>query len=182
MRVKLAAALAIACLTTTTFLSARGAQTPPPRTPGAEEKRIEYFAGKWTFTGESKASPMGPAGKMTATENCSWATGGFFLVCNSEGTGPMGAMKGQSTMGYDAMEKTYTYYAFNSLGMAFFVRGQVAGKVWTWNFENRMEGKVMKGRVTITEETPTSYAFKMEASFDGGPMAVVEEGKSTKAK
>lgn len=66
--------------------------------------------------------------------------------------------------------------------MGFFVRGQVAGKVWTWNFENAMEGKVMKGRATITEESPTAYTFKLEMSVDGGPMAVVEEGKATKAK
>jgi hypothetical protein len=162
------------------FATTAIAQAPEARKPGAEEKRIEYFAGKWSFAGEAKASPMGPAGKMTASETCALASGGFFMVCQSDGTGPTGPVKSQSIMGYDPMEKTYTYYVHNSQGIGFFVRGQVAGKVWTWNFENRMNGKVMKGRVTVTEETPTSYAFKMEASFDGGPMAVVEEGKATK--
>jgi hypothetical protein len=174
---KLAAAFAVACLTTTTL-----AQAPMERKPGAEEKRIEYFAGKWTIAGEAKASPMGPAGKITVSESCSWFAGNFFLVCNSEGTGPLGAMKGQSVTGYDPIEKTYTFYAFNNIGMGFLVRGQVTGKVWTWNFENKVEGKIMKGRVTVTEETPTAYAFKLEASIDGGPMALVEEAKATKVK
>ena len=40
----------------------------------------------------------------------------------------------------------------------------------------------MKIRATVTEETPTSYTFKLEGSFDGGPMTVFEEGKSTKGK
>lgn len=164
------------------LVAGTAAQTPQVPNPGAEHKRIDYFAGKWTFSGEAKASPMGPAGKMTGTETCSWFDGNFFLVCNSSMTGPLGALKGQSIMGYDPAEKTYTFYAFNSIGIGFFVRGQVADKVWTWNFDTKMEGKSMKGRVTITEETATSYAFKMEASIDGGPMAVIEEGKSTKAK
>jgi hypothetical protein len=175
MRSQLATVMAVACLTTTTIAQA-------PRKPGAEEKRIEFFAGKWTITGEAKDSPMGPAGKMTGTESCAWHTGGFFMVCHSDGTGPMGQTRGQTITGYDPAEKTYTYYAFNNLGMGFFVRGQVAGKVWTWNFENNVEGKVVKGRATITEESPTAYAFKLEMSMDGGPMAVVEEGKATKAK
>jgi hypothetical protein len=169
--------MALTCLGTTTI-----AQAPQPRKPGAEEKRIEFFAGKWSFTGEAKASPMGPAGKLIGTETCAWATGGFFMVCHSDGTTPMGPTKGQTIMGYDPVEKTYTYYAVNNHGMQFFVRGQVAGKMWTWNFENKMEGKVMKGRATITEESPTAYLFKLEMSVDGGPMAVVEEGKTTKTK
>jgi uncharacterized protein DUF1579 len=177
MRVTLTAVIALTCLGATTM-----AQAPQPRKPGAEEKRIEFFAGKWSLTGETKASPMGPAGKITVTEACAWAAGGFFMVCNSDGTTPMGPTKGQTIMGYDPAEKTYTYYAFNNHGMGFFVRGQVAGKVWTWNFENAMEGKVMKGRATITEESATAYAFTLEMSMDGGPMAVVEQGKATKAK
>jgi Protein of unknown function (DUF1579) len=164
------------------FVAAAAAQTPQPPKPGAEHKRIDYFVGKWNFSGEAKASPMGPAGKTSGTEECSWFAGNFFLVCNSSMTGPLGAVKGQSIMSYDPAEKTYTFYAFNSIGIGFFVRGQVAGKVWTWTFETNMEGKSMKGRFTVTEETPTSYAFKMEASIDGGPMSVVEEGKSTKGK
>jgi hypothetical protein len=164
-----------ALLTATTF-----AQQPGLRKPAAEEARLGYFTGNWTFNGETKASPMGPAGKMTGTEACTWFTGGFFVVCQSDGTTPMGKTKGQAIMGYDPGAKTYTYYAFNNMGMGFFVRGNVAGKVWTWNFDNAMDGKTMKGRVTVTEESPTAYAYKMEASIDGGPMSILEEGKATK--
>ena len=152
-----------------------------PRKPGDEEKRIGYFAGNWTIEGEAKPGFMGPGGKMSATENCEWFAGGFHLVCRSEGTGPRGAMKGQSTLGYDANEKTYTYYANSSQGEGFFVRGNVSGPVWTWNSEGKMGGKLMKVRVTITEQSPTSYGFKLEGSFDGSPLAVLEEAKATKA-
>jgi len=173
--------IVIAALGIGVLVSGVFAQTPP-RKPGDEQKRIGYFAGRWNFEGEAKPSPMGPGGKFTASETCEWFAGGFHLVCHSEGTGPMGAIQGRSVMGYDPSEKTYTYYALNNLGDGFFVRGTVSGQVWTWNSESKVNGKLMKVLVTITEQSPTSYGFKMEASFDGGAWAVLEEAKATKAK
>jgi hypothetical protein len=164
------------------LISSAALTQPPPMKPGAEHKRIGYFAGQWTYQGEAKASPIGPAGKMSGSETCEWFAGGFQLVCRSKGTGPRGAVTGQAIMSYDPGRKAYTYYALSSLGDNIFVRGQVDGKVWTWLDETTVEGKAMKIRATVTEETPTSYTFKLEASFDGGPMTVIEEGKSTRGK
>lgn len=155
------------------------AQMQMPK-PGPEQARIGYFAGQWTMEGEAKPGPMGPGGKFTDNSTCDWFAGGFHLVCRSEGVSPMGAATGQAIMGYDPMEKTYTYYYISSVGEGFFVRGSVSGKVWTWNMETKFEEKVAKMKVTITEESPTSYGFVMEASFDGGPWAVISEAKATK--
>jgi hypothetical protein len=159
---------------------ATAAQAPAARKPGPEQKRIAYFAGKWNFQGEAKPSPMGPGGKITATETCEWFAGGFSMVCRSKGTGPMGPVTSMSTLSYDAGRKAYTYHAISSLGDAIFVRGNVDGKVWTYVDEVTIEGKPLKIRATVTEESPTSYAFKLEAAFDKGPFAVMEEGKATK--
>ncbi len=155
---------------------------PPPMKPGAEHKRIGYFVGQWNFQGEAKASPMGPAGKISTSETCEWFAGGFQLVCRTKGTSPRGPATGHSVMSYDPTRKSYTYYAISSLGDSIFVRGQVDGKVWTWLDETTMDGKAVKIRATVTEETPTAYSFKLEMSFDGGPMTVLEEGKATKGK
>ena len=176
MKVLLSTAVAIAVAS-----SAVLTQAPAPK-PGAEHKRIGYFAGQWAYQGEQKPSPMGPGGKISGTESCEWFAGGFQLVCRSKGTGPKGAVTGQAVMSYDQGRKAYTYFAMSSLGDNIFVRGQVDGKVWTWIDETTVEGKPMKIRATVTEETPTSYTFKLEASVDGGPMTVMEEGKSTKGK
>jgi len=162
------------------FVTGAFAQTAAPK-PGPEQKRIGYFAGKWNWEGESKPSPMGPGGKVTGTENCSWYEGGFHLVCHNDFTGPRGKAKGQSIMGYDPTAGTYTYYAINSIGEGFFVRGNVTDAVWTWDAEMPVEGKSMKMKVTITEQSPTVYVFKVEGSFDGGPWTVFEEAKATKA-
>jgi len=164
------------------LLSTLALAQPPMRKAGEEEKRIAYFAGTWTSEGEMKASPMGPAGKTSGRETCEWFPGGFHLVCRGEGTNAMGVGKYQTITGYDPTEKTYTFFMNSSFGDGFFVRGNVTDKVWTWNFENKMEGKVMKTRVTITEESPTAYSFKMESSVDGGPWTLIEEAKVRKVK
>ena len=177
MKSTLTAVFAVALLTCVV-----AAQQPPQaQKPGPEQKRIGYFAGDWSFSGEAKPSPMGPGGKITATESCSWFAGGFHLVCRTKGTGPMGPSTGQSTMSYDTGRKMYTYHAINSTGSAIFVRGQVDGKVWTWSDDMTIEGKAMKIRATVTEESPTAYSFKLEAG-DGTAMAVIEEGRATKVK
>jgi hypothetical protein len=158
------------------------ATKPAKATPGPEHKRIAYFAGQWNFQGEAKESPLGPGGKISATETCEWFAGGFQLVCRTKGTGPKGPGTGMGIMSYDPSRKAYTYYALSSTGDNIFVRGQVQDKVWTWTDEAVIEGKKMKIVATVTEETATSYSFKLEASVDGGPPMVIEQGKSTKGK
>lgn len=159
------------------------AQAPagPPK-PGPEHKRLGYFVGKWTSTGDMKASVFGPAGKMTATETCKWFDGGFSVVCNSDGKGPMDAMKGLSLMSYNAEEKTYEYYEVNNIGMGELSRGTVKGDTWNWTSTSKMGGKPVKSRFILKEDSPTSYSYKFEMSVGGAPMAAIMEGKATKAK
>ena len=173
----------VASLAVALVLASSGvaAQAPKPA-PGPEHKRLAAFAGQWKVEGESKESPLGPGGKFTGSETCEWYAGGFQLVCRSKGTGPKGPMTGMSVLGYDPGRKAYTYYALSSLGDNIFVRGQVQDKVWTWTDEGTMEGKKVKFVATITEESPATNSFKLEVSVDGGPLTVVETGKSTKIK
>jgi hypothetical protein len=156
------------------------ATKPTKPTPGPEHKRIAYFAGQWNFQGEAMESPLGPGGKITGSETCEWFAGGFQLVCRTKMSGPKGPATGMSVLSYDPARKAYTYYGLTSHGDNIFVRGQVQDKVWTWTDETTVEGKKMKIVATVTEDTPTSSSFKLEASVDGGPMTVIEQGKSTK--
>jgi hypothetical protein len=45
-----------------------------------------------------------------------------------------------------------------------------------------MGGQVIKGRYTVKQLSPTSYAFKYEMQPPGAEWATVMEGKGTKAK
>lgn len=154
----------------------------PPQKPGPEHKRLERMIGQWQYEGEAKASPLGPAGKISGSETCEWFQGGFGVVCRSKGTGPKGPMTGLNVMSYDPAQKTYTYYAISSLGDNIFVRGHINGNVWTFEDTMQADGKTMKVRATVTEESPTVSVFKLEVGPADGQMMVVEEGRSTKQK
>ena len=150
-------------------------QTPRP-TPGPEQARLANLAGRWTIEGESGGD------RFTRTETCEWFAGGFHLICRSEVVGAVGAVKGQSIIGYDPDGNIYTFYFISSTGTAIFMRGTVDGQVWTWNGELRVGGELMKARTTITDQSPSSYTFRMEGSFVGGPWILLEEGRGTKAQ
>ena len=150
--------------------------------PGPEHKKLDYFVGKWRGEGDMKESPFGPGGKFTGTETCEWFSGGFFVVCRSEGKGPMGEMKGLGILGYNPEEKKYTYYGIETgMPAGESATGTVQGNTWTWTGQSKMEGKVIKNRYTMKETSPTSYTFKFETSTDGKTWTAVMEGKDTKA-
>src|SRR5262249_21388584 len=158
------------------------AQNPPAKpTPGPEVKKLDYFAGNWTSTGDIQPSPFGPGGKFTNSEQNSWMPGGFFLVSHVDAKTRMGPGKTMSIFGYDPEEKVYTFQAYNSMGMAEHAKGTLAGDTWTWTNEEKMQGKVTRGRYTIKVLSPTSYTFKFEMAPEGGNWATVMEGKATKA-
>ncbi len=83
--------------------------------------------------------------------------------------------------GYDSNEKVYTYQAYNSMGEAEHAKGTVNGDTWTWTNEQKMQGKLMRGRYTVTVTSPAAYTFKFEMASEGGDYATVMEGKATKA-
>jgi hypothetical protein len=165
------------------FASAAFAQNGPPK-PTAEHKRLGYFVGTWQTEGEMKPGPMGPGGKMSATEKCSWYQGGFAVVCNSEGTMMGAPSKSIGILGYNAEEKVYTYAATASSGTARprVPRGTLTGDTWTYDDESMMGGQKVKSRVTIKELSPTAYAFKMEMQGADGKWITAMESKSTKVK
>ena len=174
--------VAIAVLAAVAAVSVAAAQDKPqaPK-PGAEHKKLGYFVGHWKMDGESKPGPMGPGGKFTVNEDCKWLPGGFFVTCNSNGTGAMGTMSGTSFMGYDVAKKNYTWHEFDSMGQNESATGAVDGKTWTYTNESDMGGKMIKGRYTMTEQSPDAYAFKLEMSEDGKTWTTAMEGKATKA-
>lgn len=152
--------------------------------PGPEHKRLGFFVGKWTSEGEMKPSPMGPGGKITATDDCQWFDGGFSVICHSEGKTPMGPSKSVAILGYSPEEKVYTYYGVDNSNMTMtsVPRGTVQGDTWTYTDESTMGGQKMKSRVTMKELSPSSYSFTMEIQGPDGKWMPMMESKSTKAQ
>ena len=158
-------------------------EKPAAPKPGPEIKKLEYFVGKWKSEGETKPNPFMPGGKFQTKDNCTWFEGGFAVVCESEGKGPMGAMKGLGVMSYSAEEKVYTYWGLDNMGMvmATVPRGTVEGDTWTYTDESKMGGKAVKSRFVMQQKSPTSYTFKWEMEGEGGSWVTLMEGKATKA-
>jgi hypothetical protein len=157
---------------------AQEAATPPK--PGPEHKKLDVMAGSWTVEGDVKPSSMGPGGKMTELQKCEWMEGDFFLVCHTDFKGTMGSGYGMGVMGYSSEDKAYTYHEFNSWGESMNSKGAVEGDTWTWTSDEKMDGKIVKGRFTMKFTSPASYSFTYEMSSDGAKWTAVVDGKATK--
>lgn len=175
--------IALITLVVSSCVASLGAQAPPQK-PGAEHKKLEYFVGKWTTTGDMKASPFGPAGKISTTDTCEWFQGGFAVLCHSQGTGPTGPTKSLGVMGYSVDEKKYTYYGLDNTAMAMtsIPKGTVEGDTWTYNDSGTMGGQPYQSRFTMKVVSPASYTFKWEMLGPDKKWMPIVEGTSTKSK
>jgi hypothetical protein len=178
MRTTLLLVLAVCTTFLATSIQAQAPQGPPK--PGPELKKLNYNVGTWKVEGEAKPFGGMPGGKITSTEKCEWYPGGFFVMCHSEFTGPMGPAKSVSFLGYDPNEKAYTYHEFTSTGDAIDSKGTVSGDTWNWTAESKMGDAKVSVRVTIKEVSATEYTFKLEMSQNGGEFSVVEEATGHK--
>ena len=177
-------AAAAILLTVCILASVTLAQAPqqPPK-PGPEHKWMDSGVGRWIGEGEVKASPFGPAGKFTSTEDVEWAPGGFFQVMHWEWKGPEGEAKGLTVMGYNAQKKVYFSRSFDFTdGGAWGFEGTVEGDTLTFTSpEFKRDGKLMKTRYVSIRHSQPSHSFKMEYSTEGGPWSTYMEGKATLA-
>jgi len=163
-----------------TLAPVASAQEPKP---GPEVQKLAYYLGTWKGEGETKGGPFGPAGKLSSTTTCEWFAGGFHLVCRGEETGPTGTRTFLNIRAYDEKAKAYTEYGISSLGdTEYDTGGSIIGNKRTFVLSNDMNGKPLKLRYTEVLESPTFFTYQAEASVDGGPWAVIAEGKVTKVK
>ena len=164
-----------------TAKKAEGAMQAPK--PGAEAKKLAYFVGNWKTEGELKENPFGmPPGKYTSMDSCSWFSGGFQVVCHTNGKGSMGTMHGMGIIAYNASQKAYTYYGIDNMGMAEESKGNVEGDNWVYTADEKVGDKSFHGRYSMMTSSPDSYTFKYETSEDGNTWTVCMEGKATKVK
>ena len=155
------------------------AQMTAPK-PGAEQKALERFVGTWKLEGTMEASPMGPGGKFSGTERCRMYEGGWHLVCDTTGKGPMGDMAGHFIMTYDRSAKEYRYFAINTMADAEIATGTLSGNTWTFTSTMDMGGQKIHSRFLLTEDTPTRHSLKWDMSMDGKNYKTMMSGTATK--
>ena len=153
------------------------AQAPPaPPKPGPEHKKLEYFVGKWTVENEFKANEFVPAGKTVATATATLGPGGFYVENRVEDD----LWTTLDIMAYDSHAKVYVSYYASSVGLVGTGTGTVNGNTWTWMVEDKIPGKVVKGRTTITILSASQYTSKYEMLDANGRYVTLVEGTATK--
>jgi hypothetical protein len=153
------------------------AQAPPegPK-PGPEHKKLEYFLGTWKVETEIKANEYVPAGKGVTTATVTLGPGGFCVESRAEGQIP----RTDAIIAYDSDAKVYTEFYASSAGLVGTGTGTVNGNTWTWMLEDKVFGKAVKGRTTITILSASQYTSKYEMLDANGRYVTFTEGTATK--
>jgi hypothetical protein len=174
------AGVCLAALLSAAALAGEAMEMPEPT---AEHERLGAWVGQWAGQGEMKPGPYGEGGPVSWTETCSWFGGGkFHVVCKSEGTGPMGPMKGLGIVGYSPEKKVFTHYGVDSTGWSGYSEGKHSDKTWTFQSEETMGGQTFHSRFTLELESPTRMVFTWQMSQDGESWMTMMEGSSEKKK
>jgi hypothetical protein len=105
---------------------------------------------------------------------------GFSVVCHTETLARMGDLKTLTVLTYDAEEKIYRFYEFNSVGGSNSAKGTVDGETWIFDGEARLGGKLVRSRSTIKLVSPDSATLKSEMSVDGDPWTLVMDLKANR--
>jgi hypothetical protein len=160
-----------------TALSLAQASPEPPK-PGPEHKKLEYYVGTWKTEGEIIANEFVPAAKFATTDTYTLDPGGFYLEFRRAEGQIIPRMVG--IIAYDSHAKVYTSYYANSAGLVGIGTGTVNGNTWTWMVEDKVFGKAVKGRTTVTIKSASQLTSKYEMLDANGRYVTIVEGTSTK--
>ncbi len=149
---------------------------------GPELKRLGWLVGSWKLDGESKGSPLLPAGKISATLDGQWFSGGSQLVCLYNVMYPNGPAQELSVYGYDSEAKAYWNYDMDSTGLNSFGKVIIQETGWTHVWDFKVGGKSVKMRLVLFDITPNGCAWKNDYSMAGSPWTLFAEGKAIKVK
>jgi hypothetical protein len=158
------------------------AQTTAPK-PGPAQKKLEIWVGKWTYEGEYKATPLGPAGKYTGIETVRHVLGGFFVEFSAEEKGPSGTTHWFEIDGYNALNKKFMWNGFNDDGS--FQTAAYTIEANTVNYSGtRFLGEKQYNFRGICVFAPDLMSFvdRQEVSVDGKTWVPLYETRVTKTK
>jgi hypothetical protein len=174
---KMSIRLSIAVILICGFTALSLAQAPlEAAKPGPEHKRLEYFLGTWKMESEIKTNDFVPAGKGVITDTYTLGPGGFSVELRAEGQTPVTF----GIIAYDSHARVYTAFYVDSVGVVGTGTGTVNGNTWTWMIEDKVFGKAVKGRTTVTIKSASQYTLKYEMLDANGRYITIQEGTATK--
>jgi hypothetical protein len=144
--------------------------------PSPEQKKLEYFVGKWKTDVDIKASAASPGGKASGTEDCEWFAN-LHVVCRAETTGATGSYRTMRIISYVPTLKAYSQYAVDSYGYAVLSVGQLNGNTWT--FTTELPGMKLR---SIMKTSNDGYTIASEYAGADGKFSLTGTGKASRAK
>ena len=174
-------AIAVALIVLLSAVASR-AQTPAPK-PGPEHKKLDIWVGDWTYDGEDKATPLGPAGKHSGKISVRPILDGFFVEFRGEVKGPRGTHRWLEIDGYDPLNKKFFWHNFGSDGHADAVTYTIDANTVSYSGTTVRGEKQYKMRGTgVFTPDLMSWIEKWEMSVDGKTWMQSSEDKFTKTK
>lgn len=124
LRVALLWATLGGCMATTS-----GAQQPA-RSP--ELERLGFYVGRWSEAGQMRDDPAKPFLPIAGGETCSWAAGGYAVLCEEKTTGQGGGWEGVYILSYDPTAQRYHVRGTEKAAADMHAVGHVEGDRWIW--------------------------------------------------
>lgn len=157
----------IVCLMLLLFTVSIQTQIQTPK-PAPEMKNYEVFIGEWEYEGESKETPIGPAGKYTGTQTARFILNGFFMEWRWKEKGPYGEVEGFQVDWYDDAKKSYNYHWYQNDGTSGIGTVIVKENIWSVTSDIIHKGIEYHTRGTdIFAPDGMSFIWKKEISTDG---------------
>jgi len=170
------------CVVVLVFAVFAWTQTPTPK-PGPEQKKLEIWVGQWTYEGEYKATPLGPAGKYAGRATVRPILGGFFVEWRGEEKGPSETTQWFEVDGYDALNKKFMWNGFSNDGSFNTVTYTIEANMVYYSGTIFLGDKQYKFRGScVFAPDFMSNVEKREVSADGITWMPWFESKSTKTK
>jgi len=156
------------------------AQSQAPQ-PGPEAKKLAMFVGNWQYEGAAKASPLGPAAKISGKQTARVVGGGFAVEFTGEETGVFGGVKWGETDVYDSAAKSNRYLGYQDDGSTWQGSSSISGNVLKFSGTQSAKGVSYQARGTITFAADgKSFTQQNEISTDGKTWALWFDVKCTK--
>ncbi len=124
--IPLAIAWAALCGLPPTILPAQEASRP------AELQRLSFYVGSWSESGQMRDDPAKPFKPIAGGETCSWAAGGYAVLCQEKTSGQGGGWEGVYILSYDSTARQYHVHGTETAGNNLHAIGQVEGNRWIW--------------------------------------------------
>ena len=154
------------CLVVVALMMAAGVRGQSPAAHRSGVDRLARMAGRWTieerYAGDSKV--------YRKISTCELFQGGHHLVCRSSADTPLGPSTSLGILSFDPADGSFTQYTIASAGIAAIVRGTVTDTAWVGQTDFPFTGERIRATVTLTDESPAAWIYKLEGSIGGSPL------------